>query len=208
MEDQLLLLSGHRAAVTLVAKNSMLVVTRRAAPFALAMLFAFSTLLIIGLLLFGVVCIWIMLKVAVTETSLLAFVVCVVFFAAYLPGCYAFLSIQSLLFPFEARIDVNHRFYLLKNGFKIARLALAGDATVSIVPVYSHGAWGCAVNLKRGRNLCSWPVVPSTVIGTKHDAFVEAERVKLFIESAVLPLRVVLDQWGTTQIGPNVEYIR
>ena len=86
MEDQLLLLGGHRAAITLVAKNSMLVVTRRSAPFPLAMLLAFSALLLIGLLLFGVVGIWIMLKVAVTEPSWLAFVVCIVLFAAYLPG--------------------------------------------------------------------------------------------------------------------------
>lgn len=208
MEERLLLLSGRRAPVTLVTENNALVITRRSAPVALAFLLAACTLLLIGLLLLGFVAIWIMLKVAVTETSLLAFVVCIVLLAACIPGGYACLAVQGLLFPFMARIDMHQHLYLLRNGFRVARLSLAADATISIVPVYSRGGWGYAGNLKRGRSVCSWPIIPSAVIGTKHDAFLEAESVKQFIENRVTSLRVSLDQWGKAEIKPGVEYIR
>jgi len=208
MEEQLLLLSGRRAPVTLVTENNALVVMRRSAPAVQAFLFASCTLFSIGLLYFGLVAIWIMLKVAVAETSLLAFVVCIVLLAAWIPGGYACLSVQGLLFPFMVRIDMRRHLYLLKNGFKVARLSLATETTISIVPVYSRGAWGYAANLKRGRRGFSWPIIPSAIIGTKYDAFLEAESVKQFIENGMPALRVSLDQWDTAKIRPKVEYIR
>ncbi|NLB81879.1 MAG: hypothetical protein GX800_09815, partial [Clostridiaceae bacterium] len=166
------------------------------------------TLLSTGLLALGFVAIWIMLKVTVVETSLLAFVFCIVLLAASIPAGYACLSVQSLLFPFMVRIDMRRHLYLLRNGFRIARLSLAAETTISIVPAYSRGDWGYAANLKRDSRGCSWPIIPATVIGSKHKAFLEAESVKQFIENRVPSLRVSLDQWGTAEIRPNIEYIR
>lgn len=208
MEERLLILSGGRDPVTLFAENNVLVVTRHSAPVAQAFLFAVCMLLLSGFLSLGFVAIWIMLKIAVTEASLLALVFCVVLLAACIPGVRVCLWLQGLVFPFRARIDLHRHYYSLRNGVMVARLSLSADATISIVPAYSRGAWGYGCTLKRGRIVCSWPLIPAAVIGTKHEAFVEAESVKQFIENRVPSLRVGLDQWGRAEIKPGVEYIR
>lgn len=207
MKEQLLLIRGRRVPVALVTENNTLVVMRRSAPAVQAFLLAFCTLLSIGLLVLGFVAIWTMFKVAFAETSLLAFVFCIVLLVLSIPAGYACLSIQSLLFPFMVRIDMHQHLYLLRNGFLIARLSLAAETTISIVPAYSRGDWGYAANLKRARRGYSWSIIPAAVMGSKHQAFLEAENIKQFIENRVPSLHVSLDQWGTAEIIPNVEYI-
>lgn len=77
------------------------------------------------------------------------------------------------------------------------------EEAVSISPTCNRGDWDYEVHLKRGRGLFSWLVSPGATMGTKHDAFREAEQIRQFIETHLPVLRVRMDGWGRSKIKPG-----
>jgi hypothetical protein len=208
MEKRILSLSGGRDAVTLVTENNTLVATRRSAPVVQAFFLAIGILLVAVFLLLFFFVIGSALIGAVTEKSLLLLVLGIVFLAGCIPGILWFFLLQGRLFSFMVRVDTHRQLYSLRNGLIVARLSLAAEDTISILPMYNRGDWGYAAKLKRGRSIWYWPIIPVDIIGTKYNAFMKAKSIKQFIESGVPSIRVSLEQWGAAEIKPDVEYIR
>ncbi len=212
MEKRTLILSGGRNAVTLVTEDNTLVAMRSSVPVVQALILAIGLLLVI-VSPFIVFYLLYALVFPITGSPLFNIILCIIVLIGCIPEVIYCLQVQGMLFSFTARIDMHQRLCLLRNGIINARIPLAEEETISIVPVfpkfrYSYRAWGYVAKLKKGRRIWYWPMIPSTMIGTKYDAYMEAKSIKQFIEEGVPSLHVSLDRWGKEEIKPGVEYIR
>lgn len=208
MAEHITLGGGGSPTVTLaLSDDGIVTVNRPGCGGGTAVLLGLALVPLVAVIAGAALGIGCMVWIAATERSLLALLVAVVFLVAVCPAVYTLVRLQGLLFRFSVSLSLHE--YRIYNGFVRWRRRLRNKVVIVIFPTYSRGAWGYGGKAVLGIKALHLPLIPQSIVGTKHSALREAERVCEWLRDKPGVAEVRLAKWGDRdQVQPGVDYIR
>lgn len=205
--SRLLLNDGVRRLTTLSSVNDVVMIHRPRGDLETLVFMIPASVLALMVITTVAIAVALVTWIAITEFSWLAMLMAAVFGVGLAICLWVFSLIQSLVFPFQVILDA--RRYRLANGFvRAVRPCRLNEAAIAICPVYLRGDWGLAARIRPTNRSWKWPLVPASVIGSKHEALQMAITLKEWLEHHTGVGQVALQKWGSLGcIKPGVDYI-
>lgn len=139
-----------------------------------------------------------MLWIAVTEIDILAFAVSLLFGLLSLYLSVRWMLLQGIFFQY--RVTVAEGRYTIANG--LFRRSLHIDPASSEIVIhclYKKGDWGYYAKLKSPGRWGGLQFIPNGMYGTKHDAAMEALRVRDWLKEYLPQCSVTMSRWGNIE---------